>query len=538
MQPENQNQPVPTSENNPINPPQQAEPTLPPEPTVITPGGVTTPTVNTSVEPAWSPPAEASAPASVMPAAEAVPNQPVSPNPIFSAPTPQAPLEPVMVGSQVGGTPISGGSSKKKWLIPVIVIALLLLLGGGYLFAIYLPNTPGNVYKSGLSNTAQGYDALVKYSSDAQSKHYKGYKTDGSLKLTATGLSADGSFSGQSDGNNGTGTLSLDVAGEKFSANARTVQPTGQSTPDLYLQLNGIKPILDGYGLSTIDNLDGQWVVVDHTFIDSLAGASTGTSHAGSLSSPTAAQVQDALTRVGAVNKQYLLSTDPNTQVLQNKKYLGKSTVDGRSVYGYQVGYDAGHLKTYVTALGQALDASKLNDWAKQATGKSLSSTLNISTVANSVSTNKSTYTFDMYIDAKTKLIHQVHFSDATDPINNYVNLGLNYTGGSSYPFSVKFNAKSGSTITTATVTATLDTTTSKISGNFNLNVNDATSPVTLSANFTATPTNDTLTVTAPKNAVSLNTVLGKLGLNSSMFTSPLLNSGTTTGSGSFTLSQ
>jgi len=436
--------------------------------------------------------------------AEAPLAQPVEPSrPALETPS----IWPASEHQPVVGTPVpSKKAGKKHWLVPGIAVAVaVILLAGGYTFAFYLPGQPSNVFSQSLNNTAKGYDSLVSYTKTETGKHYKGRETSGTLKVTGSGFAGDGSFSTQTSGTNGTGTLNLNLEGEKLTANLRSITAQGQTVPDVYFQVNGAKSLLDKFGFSTLDNLDGQWLSVDHTIFE---GASQGTLKL--TATPTAAQLEDAMTKVSAVNKDYLLSTKSDEAVLINKKYLGKSQQDGHTVYGYTVGYNAAHAKAYIIALGTALDSSSLNDWVKQISGgKSASSLLD----AQGINSTPSDDTFTMYVDAKTKLPRVLHFIDKSE-LSNYLDLGLNYTGGGAYPFTFKIRTKDGGTVTTADATFTLNTTTNQISGQATLN-EDGDNPIKVVATLSSKPNNSTEQITAPTGAKSINDVLNGLGLGS-----------------------
>lgn len=452
--------------------------------------------------PAPSTPLTGNAPAIIEPtaASSAIDNN-ISSEQSFSTPATSA-----TEGTPQDSTPVVGAQPKKRWLIPTLVaLTILIALGGGYIFAFYLPNQPGNVFAHSLKNTADGYDDLVGYEQLQASRQYKGSTTSGTLKLTGQDFSADGNFSLDSSGNNMVGTANLDLAGEKLSANIRSLVANGQTLPDTYVQVNGVKPMLDVLGLNKYDNLDGQWVAIDHTLLQSLSN----NAQTGHVSTPTAAQIQDALTKIGTVNRTYLLSTQSNTAVLVNKKYLGKSKQDGREVYGYTVGYNKAHLKAYVAALGQALDGSSLNTWVKQASGKSISSALQPSRI-DSLDGN---YTFTMYVDAKTKLPHAVRFPDASD-MRNYLQFGLNYTGGKSYPFTLRLQTNGIDTPVVFTATATLDTSANKLSIVASLDISGS-SPMKIATSFTTVPSNQAVQVAAPSGAVPIAQVLAQLGFSS-----------------------
>jgi hypothetical protein len=389
---------------------------------------------------------------------------------------------------------------------------LILLLAGGYVFAFYLPNTPANMYKTALSRSNIAYDRLVNYATTTQAAHYKGFTANGSFKLTSASGSGDGTFSAASDGNNSQGNVNVDIFGEKVNVNYRALLATGQTTPDVYLQVKGIKTTLDSVGLKQLDNLDGQWISIDHTIIETGLANVQGTTGTKKTAAPSYADVKDAMVKFGDVNQKYLFTTDSQYAVLKNEQYLGKSTQDGRTVAGYKVGYDKAHLKSYLDAVGAALDDSGLGKWYNQTNHKTLSSSLQLEDAKKSVDKAKSDYTFNMYVDTKTKLIHKVHFADTKDPANNWFELGLNYVGGNKYPFVFDFHGKEDGSTDVAHMAMTLDSSTNKIDVQLNgSSKSDTTTTFTL--NMTAKPTNDTLSVTAPKGAKSIMSVLNSLGL-------------------------
>jgi hypothetical protein len=469
-------------------------------------------------------------PADPVPAVDPAESAPTDESPELSVPA--GPAEPVVNG--VPAAP-SRPHRSRRWLVPLVVFVVLVLLAGGYVFGFYLPNMPANVYKQALNNTAAGYDSLVHYSQSQAAQSYKGYKLDGSFKISGGGDAGDGTLSGQSDGKNGTGKLDFDLMGQKFTANVRVITASGQTNPDVYLQLTGIKGALDAYGLNALDSLDGQWLTIDHTLFDSVAGNAAG-GNAAKLTVPTAKQAQDMLAKVGTVNRDYLFTTRSDTAVLTNKKYLGKSTQDGRQAYGYEVGYNKAHLKAYVSSLGKALDSSQLNTWAKQVyDGKSLSDVLDLTQMQKDVDNLKGSETFRLYVDAKTKLVSRLEFTDRSD--NSTFFITQNYTGGSVYPFSVGI---SGSPESNGTLRFQLDTKTNTYT--FDLSMTPGTKAtggesVTATAHLSVKPTNDNVKVTAPAGAKSITNVLNELGLSGGT-SEPAADNVAADGESLFTLTQ
>ena len=415
----------------------------------------------------------------------------------------------VMGGSTISNNVEKKPSRKKTILAGAIVAALFLLLGGGYVFGMYLPNTPANVYKTSMSRTAAAYDSMTELVAAQSKVAYKSAEVSGDMKFTSSGVSGEGTFTSKTDENNMEAAVNVNIAGEKATVDIRGIKKSGNDNPDIYLRVSGVKGLLDSIGADQYSNLDGQWIVADHTLLDTYTAA-LNEGDSANVSTPTTKQLQDALTKVGEVNRTYLFSTDSKSAVLNRKKDLGKSTQDGRTVYGYEVGYDKSNMKSYIQELGKALNKSSLNTWAMGTSGKSISETLQLDEMANSVGKTSGDYTFTMFVDSQTKLVHKLHFKNASSA--DYLEISQNYTGGNSYPFSLKYVSdgdkdNSGTLALDTTYNADKGTMTAKL----NVSGKDNGSPLTLKANLNLTPSMSAVKVTAPTNAKPIVEVLSSL---------------------------
>jgi hypothetical protein len=487
---------MPVSVNNPESQPQQS-------PAALTP--------NVTSQDAPSQPPVMSQP---LPVAEVTPSSSVQPQAV----APEAPG--IFVGGatqsmeQIPSTPTPAPSgSKKRWIMPLVIfIVLLAVITGGYVFAVYLPSTPNAIYQTSLKETGSAIDTLINYSNSASTKDYKSYAVSGSMSSTGT-TSFNATLSGSGDTSGDAKlTMSADIMGEKLNANVDTVHVSGSSTPDMYLQATGLKPVLDSLGLSSLDSLDGQWIAIDHTLINSSLASLNQTAAAATKSTqyPTVAQLQDAVTKVESVNKTYVFTTNTSTAVLTNEKYVGNTTLDGRNVDHFQVGYNKAHLESYLSAVASALDDSSLNAWSKAANkGQSLSQELNIDSVKNTVASANTSYRFDIWVDTKTKLPHTIQFVDPSDQSSVFT-ISQNYTGGTTYPFALGFT--SGDT-ENAKINLSLDTSTNKVTAG--LTITDGSS-TNLNANFALTPSTQTVQVTPPAGAESITSLVTELGLSGS----------------------
>ena len=448
-------------------------------------------------------------PASAAPAAVVSPTVSTTPTPKVDAATVVSSASPT--GMVMGGS----GRDKRKRMI-IAVVALVVLLIGGYAFAFYIPNLPSVVLANSLKNTGKAVDQLLAYSKTQDTKSYKSSTFDSTMNFKSSSLSFDASLSGAFDkDSNGNLQFKADIEGQNVTADLRSIKAAGNTSPDLYFQVSGVKSYLDSAGLNAFDSLDGQWIAIDHTLLDTYSASlkqslnsSTNSSVANASSVPTAAQLNDALDKVQVVNKQYIFSTSHSTGVLNEQKFVGKETQNGRSVNHYKIGYNKAHLQAYVSALSKALDGSSLNSWSIKAnSGKSLSDVLGIPALQKSISSAKTNYTFDAWADTKTKLLSSLKFTSTSDPSSSFT-ISQSYTGGTKYPLGIATSDKTG----TAKLDITVDSSTNKVNGDFAVTStgSDASS---LTGSFNVTPGNSDVSVTVPSGAVPITNVLNQFGL-------------------------
>lgn len=442
-------------------------------------------------------------------------NSPTYQPPIFSQPVVSSPV----VASHAAGAGARSRKLKKPMMVSGIAAIAAVLIGGGLVFGLYLPNTPDNLYSSGLDNTGKALDALVAYNKSQENVDYKSFDFDGTLKVSSSSASFDiGSNGSVDDSGNATATMTLDLMGNKGSADIRSVVAKGNASPDVYLKVSGVKSYLDSNGLDTLDNLDGQWISIDHTLIDSYASQLKQMSPGGvsAETTPTYADVLDAETKVQTVNKQYVFTTNASTAVLANEKYLGQTKENGRTANHYQVGYNRDHFEAYTKALATALDSSKLNDWSKKANnGKNLSDIMDFSTTESDIKAANADYTFDLWVDTGTRLVSKVSFTnpEGKNTPETFI-FALNYTGGDEYPFSIAFTGKDDSgSPQQFTFGGSVNTKTNKINLNMNGSTKDSSGTTTIAFDMNATPSKQGITVTAPTGAKSVNEILNELGL-------------------------
>lgn len=437
--------------------------------------------------------------------------------------TPTQPQTPQSTNpAQATGGPVKQSLFSKKNLPKIIIAAVVLLIGAvaAAYFLYVAPNKPANLWKKSLANTAAGYDRLVNYI-DTQ-KETKGSKTKGDFKVEGA-TAGDGSFEVEAYEKNAKLKFDLGFGGQRVNAEVVSILPENSQTPDIYLNFKGVKGLgaLLGSGAeisSAVDQLDGRWIFIDHTFLDGI----TQRTEQSSQVTFTQSDMVAVLKAIGEANRDYLFSDAQDKRVLKINKEVGRETRDGRSVYHFKAGIDKQHLKDYLTSLKQNLENTK----AKDAFGSSLNAYLE--SLLKDIDENKDIeeMEIDVWVDTKTKLIRFLRFPDK-DKADNYFEIGFLLDDNTKYPFSfssVLDKAKSN-------ITITVDTQANKVLGDFSFDSGEE-SGFKLSGTFESQSSDQEITITKPDNAltiVELMNVINELSggtLGASTGRSPLLPSG------------
>lgn len=463
-----------------------------------------------------------------------------------TAPAPVAPAEPAMLAQpqfsppeQISppSNPAGGGvhsdtgqpllyseppKRARRWLKPVLAaLVVLAIIAGVYVFAFFLPNTPGNVYSSSMKRTGLALDKLINYGENQHPTNYNSLAVNGNVNVDGKDYNFNGNLKGNYDKNGNTTThFSMD---DKVQGNTNqhiqlgldflTIKPGGQQSPDVYFKITGIDSLFGALATGGLDQYDGKWIVIDHNTIEQYAkqAADQGGSDS-SIKLPTQAQINDAINQVQAVNKQYIFTANKQRAVLVEKKFEGAEIKYGRSTYHYQMGYNKANLLNYVKAVGKALDASQLNTWSKATYHKNLSEEMNFQAKENYVKKHAiDDFTFDMWADRHTKLVEAVRFTDPNN-IDDSVTFGQMYAGGANYPFRVDFTANDSGDKASGTLKFNYNSQQKKLALDFNTTDDSSGDKTTASGHIDLTPSQQDVKPVAPSGAVPLSDVLAQLG--------------------------
>ena len=404
-----------------------------------------------------------------------------------------------------------GKVKNKKVAIVAGVVAAVVLLGGGAgaYFGLIVPNKPENIWKSSLERTAKGYDQLVEYAN--KNKEAKGIDAGGSFTLEGA-VAATGTFDVKTYEEDSDFNVRAGFANRNLTLEGRTLSVPGAKNPDVYLKATGIAALsgfAGDYG-QLLSAYDGQWISIDHEFLDNMQSSTTSETTTTGLAALSMSDVNKIATTVGTVNKQYIFNKDTSKSALSVAKNVGKETRNGRTVYHYKVGVNKENAKNYIKDLAAALQGTP---FTKLTHGDSVSDSINVNRLTDAIDKYDAQDVADVYIDTGTKLLSAVRFTDRGDS-KTYIEIGCGYVSGDSVPVTVDYQKSGGGQVATFKLGLTVNTKTNKLDVDLNVvGPKDSTTNATTraTAKVSVGPNNDKFDVVRPANAKTLNEVLNTL---------------------------
>jgi hypothetical protein len=427
-------------------------------------------------------------------------------------------------GSPGFTTPPQPKSKKKLFILSGTTVAILLLVSGA-VFGLYLPNTPSNVFNTGINRSGTAINSIVTTSTTPQKlATYKTSDISGNITANFGGGTYAGDFATKFDQTSLDGGLNFTIkdtssgsssAAKTLSAKVLSQIAKGNALPDIYFQLNGLKELGLDSTIPGISAYDGQWILVGSDYLKSI-GASYLSSDSTSKSQITSSDIAEVARAASTVTTNYIFSTNKNTAVLTEKKFDGKEKVDGINTYHYTVGIDLNHAKAYCSALTSSLLSTNAYKKVSNATASQISDDKKTSAKSCSDSVNssfKSSDTLDMWVDAKYKLIHKIRTYYDTTNKSSYFEIGQVYTGGDNLSLFANQHDASGNFDTNLTLDT--DMKTNAIKGSVTLKSTSKDDPTNLKINLSSKSLTAPVTITKPTTAVPFQDVLTKLGLGS-----------------------
>lgn len=486
------------------------------QPIVVQPQSVGTP-----------PPAAPDHDASVVtPPSDPATTIPASPTPVTTEPSPAAPLVSQFPQANSSApsplTPPPTSYNSKKPNKKLFAIAggglLAMLLLGGFVFGYYIPNKPQNVYKTGLNRSGQAVNKIVTKATEKQTLDAV-KKSEMTVDVTATlkDASYSGNLSTKFDTTKADGNLKVTAKhtgdpDKVFTTKFLGELKAGSKYPSIYLQFAGVKAFGFDSTLPGIANYENKWISIDETYLKSLGLTEKDVSDS-QKKQITAEDIAEEARALASVTTDYVLTANPQKAVFEQKKFVGKEKVDGRSAYHYLMGINKTHAGDYCKAVVDKVTETQIykklasSDSQSLETAKKEAVTGCQDSVKNDI---KDTDTFDLWIDAGNKLIYKIRVTDK-DNNKSYLDIGQNYKGGDDISLFVNAHDEAGQSDTKATLSTNIKT--HVTTGSLKLDGSKSDDAYKVEVTLSAKPYNGDIKVDKPADAVPIQDILQKLGL-------------------------
>ena len=404
-------------------------------------------------------------------------------------------------------------TTKLLFIALIVLLALLAIAAIAYIFLIIIPNQPQNVWKTGLNRSGKVVNTVSskvgeKDTLDALKKS----EVNASITATASSFAYEGSVNVKYDATNATGDLKLSQknngeADKAFSAKFLSHLKDGSKLPSVYLQLSGLSSLgLDQF-LPNLTKYENKWISIDESYLKSI-GLTPESLQQNKDKQLNAKEVSDGLQALIATTSDYFLTTNPSKAVFEQRKFVAKEKVDGKVAYHYIVGINKQHAKDYCAAIASTL--VKTEAYKKIVSGDGSQKDAITKECQQSVDDIKNTDTFDMWIDAKYKLIYKARFTDEKDK-NSYTDIGQNYQGGSKFTMFIKDHNAAEKTDIAFVLQSDLK---AHASQGIITAVGQGEMPYTVKVAIEAKPYTGEIKTDAPAGAISIDEIFRALGID------------------------
>ncbi len=405
-------------------------------------------------------------------------------------------------------------NNRKKLFMGLAGGGLVLLLVLGTVFGYYLPNRPAAVYRTGMERSGEAVEKLIADATTEQKlQQIKKSEMSGSLDATFGQEKFSGTFNVKLDPTKTKGNFEVSAnengQDQKLGADFMTELKQDARFPDLFFRVNGIKAFGADSLVPGIADYDNKWIAVEAIYLEKLTAGFSATEPK-NRENVSSQEITQLIKAVSDVSNDYVFTTDSSKAVLENREFVGKEkTAEGIEAYRYKVGVNKDHAADYCKAIAQRV-------LAEPATRKIFSlSQAEIDTAKKGVDKDcddfakdiKADKTFDMWIDAKYKVIHKVRTFEEKDG-KAYVDVGQIYTGGDKLALFVTYNDDDDKTNVKLTIDVDVPGASSKgkLIGKG--------SGYDVKADLSAQPYNGEIDVTKPAGAIPIEEILKKFGFD------------------------
>lgn len=396
---------------------------------------------------------------------------------------------------------------------------MVLVLAAAAVFALYMPNRPDRVFKSSLDRSGIALNRLVDSATNADKLNAL-KKSQATAKVDATYASDTfkGTFTAKFDPSHSDSgvdiTMQQNGKSKTFSGKLLTELPAKASYPNIYFQIKGLNQLGLGALAPYINPYDGKWIAIEGDYLKSL-GLPLQARPSSQPKQLTAADATELTKAVGRVTGKYILTSSPQTAVLQQRSFIGKEVVDGLKTYRYEVAVNKVHLKDYCQALITGIIDTSAYKKLQSATANAETTKQNLTKAChNSIDNNKDLdKTFDLWMNAKDKVIYKLRLTDSSHK-GAYTDIGQRTTSTKHIEVFVNNHDPVIKEDDSIVITSNLDTATTN--GTMSFSGGETGHAYKVKIGLEIKPYSGTISTSKPKGAIPIADVLKQFGIDPS----------------------
>lgn len=410
-----------------------------------------------------------------------------------------------------GGAVVPTAKKRSKALLPIVFAAFLVLGGSAAAYVTVYQRSPEKIWSRALSNTASGLETILESGTTQQQK---GVKMVGTLDVKSP-VVIDGEMKGAWLDNNGSFVADVNTSGVRMNVELRTIAVEGAQSPDIYMKVDGltqVSSLLEGAlgpeADSLIGSINEQWFYVDHTLLDQYL-QSADEEAAITLSEEDLRQLSDKLM---VVMRDRMFASDEKAVFTLSEK-IGKETFEGADTYKVKVAVNKENFKALVIELKDAIKGTKLEELLKASDPeKSLEELLDFDQLLEQLDkADFSKATAEAWIEANGGYIRNVRVYPEQDNATNYIDFGLNYTGGDSFPLSIKLTMDDESTKGTFSLGMNVNPKTQGLTMTLDADMKLDGEPFKMGAQMSLSGSDEAVAVEEPVDAINILELMGEL---------------------------
>ncbi len=424
------------------------------------------------------------------------------------------PSTPINVSSQITK------KSKKKLIILLLSVVILLgLLAAAYMYFIYIPNKPENAWKTGFSRTGTALQTITNKSLDENSlKNYKKSEINGNFNLTTKDSTATGSMNAKYDENKVIGEVlfSRDNQGDqeqKLSINLLSEVAQNKLYPDVFLKFNGLKSLGEIESDAELSKYENKWIFIDNQTISDYFKSITNEEPKKDYTI-SSKDISDFSKQMVTVANQYIFTDDINKAIIDKKGFVGMEISEGKKAYHYKASINQAHVRDMCKAVIDVATQTKIGKIYLKNQDDINNAKKECDATSDEVNKKSTSQEFDLWIDARYKLIHKIRIYD-DNSAQRYVDFGQNYSGGDEVEFFVNYiNTSSDATEIKLTFKSNFKNLTTKFDGSGN--AGSDTDKISGKVNIESKPYKSDITLDKPKDFINAkDSIFKNLNVNS-----------------------